>query len=124
MVKNIVGLSIFIVIATGIVLGCVECCEEPSPMTKIFVLSKGQSMYIDKDVNITLMDIQRPSVLGPEIAEVDVRLYQEDNQVFGDILKENESVEWNQYRITFNRTFGNGFQEPSAKFTLQIASGG
>lgn len=119
--KNVVGLTIIVVIATGI-LGCVEgYIEEPSPMT--FVLSKGQSMYIDKDVNITLMNIQRPSVLGPEIAEVDVRLYHKDNQVFGDILKENETVEWDKYIITFNRTLGTGFQEPSAKFTLQIAGG-
>lgn len=123
MVKNVVGLSIFIVMATCIVLGCVEGYEEPS-MTKTFVLSKGESMYIDEYVNITLMDIQRSSVLGPEIAEVDFRLYHEDNQVFGDILKENESVEWDKYIITFNRTIGTGFQKPSAKFTMRIASGG
>jgi len=119
---------IFLVLAVVLSAGCLqpnlESIDEPEVRpgsTKTFVLNPGETVDAGY-INITLNSIQQAPWLSSKEPEVDVRFYHNGSQLHGDVLKQNDSTEWEEYRLTFNCTTAQSFnKETSAKFTLQIA---
>lgn len=105
--------AIFVMIASG----CVNTATEQQIFKpKSVVLGPGENASIGDDMNLTVCGIKHTHIIYEIPSEIDLRIYEGEEQVHGDILMVNQSTRYCGWNITVDSVYGGS--SPSAKISI------